>query len=608
MTAACLTGQAWIALKREQYNLAIKLALEALSIVDKSNDELKITILNCLGGVYLKLKNFPKAIEYYTQAYNLSKPTDDKIVNNNYSGPCIPIDKYAMYDNYRNISSINIACIHKKNGDIQLAWNMYKEAIDCEMRDTNDFHCHTCMTIAEFGTHEMIITQEEKTRAWKNWENFLDLGLVDILKYRTSVVTGYLSFNHQYDFPSHRYNNNYCRTMTINYFRKVEKQCVPYTSNHEYYLYTLQCYERLAELYRDWNNRFIDYYEKMIELCLKYHPDDLENIIISYKGYDKWIDPRLKNESDLQKKIIYCHMKLAALFYEQKKVSDAKDSLIKTNLLCQKFSSEMFDVRHICDENLSLINMNFDFTIQSYKNRLSTTITNITGNCIDEDNYCYIAQLYEKKNDLNSAFKFLQKPIEYFEQYDYICLHTIDCYRKLAKHYQIIKNDKESTVNTYERAINFVWKHQSYPMTIIISIIEKYLIHYLKKINDLDTTILIYEIFCEIVQYEIINITILYNHLKRILKLIVHKSDAFNVVLDVYESFLNLILKIINPLTSQRTMVLIHFRDHSIVTYKKFNYLCSAIEIYQKLIDLLFKHQNDTMKIINEYKIIAATL
>ncbi|CAF4088925.1 unnamed protein product [Rotaria sp. Silwood2] len=679
MTTACLTGQAWVALKRGEYGLAIKLALEALSIVDKSNDELTITTLNCLGGVYSELKNYVIAVEYYTQAFNLWKPTDDKIASNIYSGPSIPIDKYAMYDNYRNISSINIARIRKKNGDIQLAWNMYKEAIDYEMRDTTDFHCHTCMTIAESGTHEMITTAEEKSRTWKNWKSFLDLGLVDILKYRTPVVTGYLSFNHQYDFSSRRYNNMYCRTMAINYFRKVENQCEPYASNHEYYLYTLQCYERLAELYRDWDNRSIDYYEKMIQLCLKYHPDDLENIIISYKGmietykkqqsrgpdnsedilmklcvdgndivvtpgrtpmtppvplltppitplklpafgiffqninhlhfafdyYDKWIDPRLKNESDLRKKIIYCHMKLAALFYEQKKISDAKDSLIKTILLCQQFGSEMSDVRRICDENLSFIDMNFDSIIQSYKNRLST-ITNIAGDCMNENNYCYIALLYEKKNDFNSAFEFLQIPIEYFEQYGYICLHTIDCYSKLAKYYQTIKNDRESAVNIYERAINFVSKHRSYPMTTTISIIEQCLINFFKNIGDLDTTILIYEMLCETVRHETTDITVLYNHLNRVLKLIVQKPDAFNTVLDIYEIFLNLILKIISPLTSQMTMVLIHFRDHFIDAYKKSNHLCLAIEIYQKLIGLLFKHQNDTMKIINEYKTIAA--
>jgi hypothetical protein len=51
-------------------------------------------------------------------------------------------------------------------------------------------------------------------------------------------------------------------------------------------------------------------------------------------------------------------------------------------------------------------------------------------------------QLYEKKNYFKSAFENLQNPIEYFERYDDVCLHTIECYLKLAENYQMLKNDK----------------------------------------------------------------------------------------------------------------------------------------------------------------------
>lgn len=642
MTTACLTGQAWMAFKREQYDLAIQLALEALSIDDKSNEELTITTLNCLGGIYEKLKNYPNALKYYTKAYNLSKPTNDWIANKKYHGPCIPIDKYAMYDNYGNISIIKIACICQKIGNTQLAWDMYKEAIDYEMRNSTDFHCHTCMTIAESGTHETITTPEEHNRIWKNWKSFLDLGLNDMLQYRIPVMTGYLSSSHQYGFPSRRYNNNHCRSMAIDYFRKAERHCIPYVANHDYYLYILQCYERLAKLYQHWNTRSIEYYKKIIQLCLKYHPDDLENIIIGYKGmietyrqqqlrtqdnsediliklytdtddigitssrisiplpmfgsffqntnpldcafdcYDKWIDSRLENEADFCKKIIYYHMKLAALYYDQEKIIDAENSLIEAKLLCQQYGSEMANVVRLCDENLSYIEGNFDFIIESYKNRLPP-VTNIVDNCINENNYCYIAQLYEKKNDYNSAYEYLQEPIKYFEQYDYVCLHTIDCYIKLAKHYQMIKNDKELTVNIYQRLIQLIKKNRSDLMLNIISIAEQHLINYLKSISDLDTTILIFETLCGIIRYETTAIKVLYNHLKRVLKLLVHKTDAFNAVLNVYNAFLNLILQVISPLMSQMAIVLTHFRNHSINAYKNVNELFSAIEIYETL-------------------------
>lgn len=240
----------------------------------------------------------------------------------------------------------------------------------------------------------------------------------------------------------------------------------------------------------------IDYYEKIIDLCLKYNPNNLENIINGYKGmietykqqqltvqynsenifielnddmkpiesiistsipifksifenikpldcaidcYNKRIDPQIKNELDFRKRIIYCRMKLAALYYDQKELINAQNSLLEVKALCQEYNSELLNIIKFCDENLSFIKGDFDFIIQSYTNRLSS-VTNIIGNCIDEDNYCYIAQLYEKKNDFNSAFEYLQESIKYFEEYNYICSHTIVCYIKLAEHYQLIKN------------------------------------------------------------------------------------------------------------------------------------------------------------------------
>ncbi|CAF1671331.1 unnamed protein product, partial [Adineta ricciae] len=202
--SSCLTGQAWIAFKREQFDLAISLVSEALSKGDQSNAEWKITTLNCIGGVYFKQKRYIEALKYYKQAYHISEVTDEKIANNSYHGPCIPIDKFAMYDNYRNISSINIARIYQCKGESDQAWKMYKEIVDSEMRDASDFHCHTCMTIAESGTHVSNPSREERYQIWRNWKNFLDLGLDDMLKYRTSIITGYFSFNHQYDFLSTR--------------------------------------------------------------------------------------------------------------------------------------------------------------------------------------------------------------------------------------------------------------------------------------------------------------------------------------------------------------------------------------------------------------------
>ena len=48
---------------------------------------------------------------------------------------------------------------------------------------------------------------------------------------------------------------------------------------------------------------------------------NIKPLNFAFGWYDKRIDPRLKNESDLRKKIIYCHMKLAALYYDYEKVA-----------------------------------------------------------------------------------------------------------------------------------------------------------------------------------------------------------------------------------------------------------------------------------------------
>ncbi|CAF1011684.1 unnamed protein product [Rotaria sordida] len=520
MTVTCLTGQAWVALKREQYDLAIKLALDALSIDNKFNNELTITILNCLGGVYSKLKNYPEALKYYKLAYDLSKPTDEKIANKSYQGPCIPIDKYAMYDNYRNISSINIACIHQKRGDIQLAWNMYKEVIDCDMRDTTDFHCHICMTIAESGTHDTQLTPEEHHRRWENWKCFLDLGLVDMLKYRTPVITGYLSLSHEYDFPSRRYNNTYCRSMAIDYFQK--------------------CYERLATLYQHWDNRSIDYYEKMIQLCLKYQPDDLKNITIGYEGmkkiykqqqierpdhaeylsmllcvdanstkvclddipmtppasvttpsltsmtpltfgtlfqnikhldfafecYDKRIDPRLKTEPNLCKKVIYCRLKVAALYYDQGQVIDATKSLSEVHLLSQQFGSELKEVQKD--------------SVMTYENLMNFACRHpVVGHFIEDDLITYyvfyiwthqIIDHYLKEKNFDSAIELHFKMIRFLENYrnhinrEYdigtFISTTLENYDRIAHIYQLKKYNLDQTINIYQEQIDFLANYE----------------------------------------------------------------------------------------------------------------------------------------------------
>ncbi|CAF2838175.1 unnamed protein product [Rotaria sp. Silwood2] len=93
MDTARLTSKAWITLKREDYKLAIDFGSKSLCKDNKLNKELTITTLNSLAGTHSKLKNYPTTLEYYRQAYDLSKPTDDIIKNGAYQSPCMIIIK-----------------------------------------------------------------------------------------------------------------------------------------------------------------------------------------------------------------------------------------------------------------------------------------------------------------------------------------------------------------------------------------------------------------------------------------------------------------------------------------------------------------------------------
>ncbi|CAF4849771.1 unnamed protein product, partial [Rotaria sp. Silwood1] len=63
---------------------------------------------------------------------------------------------------------------------------------------------------------------------------------------------------------------------------------------------------------------------------------NIRHLHFAFGCNDKWIDPRLQTELDFRKKIIYCHMKLANLYYEQKKVVEAKHSLTEVIFLCRQ--------------------------------------------------------------------------------------------------------------------------------------------------------------------------------------------------------------------------------------------------------------------------------
>ncbi|CAF1223741.1 unnamed protein product [Didymodactylos carnosus] len=151
--AACHIGLGWTAYKEKKYSEAVIEQEQALSLLLKAqNNDLLIQSYNCLGAIYTAEKSYPKALECYRKAYNL--------------GQTPSIDKYSMYNHYHNISSIQIACIYKIMGDIQLAWDMYEKLFDHELRYSEEFAGHIYIFIAEAGIHDSSLSLKQQYLLW----------------------------------------------------------------------------------------------------------------------------------------------------------------------------------------------------------------------------------------------------------------------------------------------------------------------------------------------------------------------------------------------------------------------------------------------------------
>ena len=119
INAACHAGLGWLAFKQKQSDLAIQYQKQALKQYETFNDEhclnyLYVTSYNCIGAAYQQQKRYSKALSYYLKAYEIHSTV-------------VPIDKYAFYNLFNNVASVNIACIYKIQGDIKQAWSTFKK-------------------------------------------------------------------------------------------------------------------------------------------------------------------------------------------------------------------------------------------------------------------------------------------------------------------------------------------------------------------------------------------------------------------------------------------------------------------------------------------------
>jgi hypothetical protein len=391
--ATCTAGLGWLALKEKDGKLAIELQLKALSLYEhlpKSDSEnlthLYITSYNCIGASFRLMKRYRRAFNYYKKAEELLLK--------------VPIDKYAMYDGYRNITSINIASIHQLMGEIDLAWESYKNILAYEMNSSTRFHGHTYLTIAQAGLYEAKIANDvdEYERCSQRWKAFLDKSLTNMSSnYRRSIISGVLLIGFEYA------DNEQRRTMAIDYFQKLINISRRYVKvNPDDYHIVLQCLNQLARLYTKKRNydssinhalealnmcqenelanikecyeSMVLNYEQLLDQTDDLTPDYIskmivENpllnlttktiettpaVILTFKRSEfafgqystKTMDPKFLKEPDLLRRLAYCRLKVAALAQAQG-YKDANQAKLNDDDLLEKKAQKDIQIARI---------------------------------------------------------------------------------------------------------------------------------------------------------------------------------------------------------------------------------------------------------------------
>jgi tetratricopeptide (TPR) repeat protein len=389
---ACTAGLGWLAYKERNETLAIEQQQIALRLYEQlpkdegeSLTQLYITSYNCIGASFRLMKKYRQALKYYRKAEELLLK--------------VPIDKYAMYEGYRNITSINIASIQKLLGEIDQAWDTYKKLLAYEMSSSTRFHGHTYLTIAQAGIHEAKIlhNEDETERCSQSWKAFLDISLTNMSSnYRRSIISGVLLIGFEY------MDNEQRRTMAIDYFQKVINISLRYVKiNRDDHLIVLKCLNQMARLYtkkRNYDqsinhaldalnmcheNELADIAECYESMALNYEqqlldqkddltPDDIcrmivdnpfsftinntetiPGVILTFKRNEfafgqyttKTMNPNVLQEPDLKRRLAYCYLKLAALAQTQgyKREEQAK---IDNDDLLEKKAREYTQTAH----------------------------------------------------------------------------------------------------------------------------------------------------------------------------------------------------------------------------------------------------------------------
>lgn len=282
LLSTCTAGLGWLAFKERNGKLAIELQQKALSLYEqlpRTNDEnyahLYMTSYNCIGASFRLMKRYRRALEYYKKA-------EESLFK-------VPIDKYAMCQGYRNITSINIASVQKLMGDIDLAWESYKKILAYEMNSSIRFHGHTYLTIAQAGLYEAKLDNDmdEYDRCSQTWKAFLDKSLTNMTSnYRRSIISGVLLIGFEYA------DNEQRRQTAIGYFQKlisISRRYIYENCNRNDYLIVLKCMNQLARLNTKKGNytQAVNHILEALNMCKENELSDIkecyESLLFNYE-------------------------------------------------------------------------------------------------------------------------------------------------------------------------------------------------------------------------------------------------------------------------------------------------------------------------------------
>ncbi|CAF0799958.1 unnamed protein product [Didymodactylos carnosus] len=636
MIAACYTGLGWMYYKENHLDNVSEIQLKTINLSDKP--DLLVMSYCCMGAVFKRQKNYIEALEYYNKAH---------AVGHN----IIPIDKYSMYDGYKNIASINIAILYLISSYSQKAWEILKTTL---IITNKTYHCHLYITIVEAGLYE---NTNDKRQILQNWERFLDHSCADSSLYRSTIVAGLMSVGHKYlTKPIGQYLPSRDWNPAIDCFKKVVDLCHKYLPNKDDYSVITQCYKNIANIlvqHEDYS-RAISYYQKLLSTSLDHGINDVESMIACYNGVRVIFEQQMRqrnlsasditdllceisgpvqyhsqasvaviqnvenklfksftrsnlafgyllkfddisqicNESCLRQRLIYCYIKLAALFYENQKLDLTQQWLNRAIRMTDEISmEERNEITAICKQNRAFLDGDLTSIIDSYKELIDERIKSGLL-CVNERDLCFIAYLYTKQNKLDQAGKWYERGVTYLQQNGHICAHTEQCYQKLSQYY-FREYQIDESFTTYQNFVQHVIKPHPVYFTKLASIFIDVAIHYQKQKN-FKSAFAIYQKFIDHVLKHSQDIISIIRSCKSVIGRY-EKINEFKSAIHQYKQLLTIILdySIKNTLTDERFKYAeIYIRDFADLAlfFEKQNDLIGASNTYKTTIDLTLDH------------------